>query len=400
MADRCHVSIPRETWAYITILGVVVVGAMMREINLLLILAGLMTGPLAISWQMVRATLRDLELTRQLPRTVFPGDRLPVEIQVKNRRRRLDSWALVIEDRVQLCPPGHRSPKLVTRTILPHVAAGASEKAEYVCRLDRRGRHRLGPLRLKTRIPLGLLLGYRTIRQTNDVVVYPRLGRLSARWMDLARADRFGQQSSRRQQGPIEGDFYGLRDWRAGDSRRWIHWRSSAKRNSLLVRQFEQQRSEDFILLLDLSAGTSPLQPAEELAEVVERAVSFVATVIAEECRRATGFLIVGVAGETIQQVRGPASSALLDDALEMLAEVRPSTEDRLPELLQQILPSAASEDRLTIVSLRAMDLHDAERFPELPHETRPRQLLNKALTVDASADEFAQLFSWEAHHA
>ena len=368
MKARCHVAIPRETWAYITILGVVVVGAMMREINLLLILAGLMAVPLAISWRMVRSTLQDLELERKLPRTVFPGERLPVEIEVNNRRRRLDSWALVLEDRVQLCPPGPQLPKLLSRTLIPHVAAGSSATTEYTCRLDRRGRHRLGPVRLKTRVPLGLLQGYLTIRQMDDVIVYPKLGRLSAQWMELAKVDRLGQQSSRRQQGPVEGDFYGLRDWRAGDSRRWVHWRSSAKRDTLLVRQFEQQRSEDFILLLDLSTSASLQRSAEEFAEVVERAISFVATVTAEECRRSTGFLILGVAGETVQQVRGPASSALLDDALELLAEVRPSAKDQLPELLHQVLPSAASEDRLTIVSLHAINMIDVPAIGRRGH--------------------------------
>ena len=44
MARRAHISVPRETWIYLTILAVVIVGAILREINLLIILAGLMFG--------------------------------------------------------------------------------------------------------------------------------------------------------------------------------------------------------------------------------------------------------------------------------------------------------------------------------------------------------------------
>ncbi len=397
MSERCRVAIPRETWAYITILGVVLVGAMMREINLLLILGGLMLGPLLVSWRLVRATLQNLELNRQFPAAVFPGDRLTVEIEVRNRRRRLDSWAVIIVDRIQRVQGDGKSRKLFPRALLPHVAAGASATAEYDCRLTKRGLYRLGPFRLKTRVPLGLLLGYRAVKRTDELTVYPRLGHLTTRWFEFARAEHAGHQSSRRQQGPTEGDFYGLRDWRVGDSRRWIHWRSSAKRNSLLVRQFEQQRNQDFLLLLDLWTGPSSELSADEMEEAVERAVSFAATVIADECRRSTGFLVLGIAGATAQQVRGPTSPAFVDDALQLLAEVRESSTDRLPELLELLLPSASTDDRVAIVSLRP-STQNITRFAELPSDTRQHKILQQAVCVDTSASNFGELFSWETN--
>lgn len=397
MSTRCRIRIPRETWAYLTIMVVVLIGAIMREINLMIILAGLMLGPLLISWQMIRATLRNLDLTRDVPASVFPDERFSVAIRVQNRRPRLDSWALVIEDRIQLVNVRRKQRPVTVRTLLPHVAAGQQEQVEYRCQLGQRGRYRLGPLRVRTRVPVGLLQGSTTIRQADELLVYPRLGQLSERWMERVRVDRLGQHSSRRHQGPIEGDYYGLRDWRPGDSRRWIHWRSSAKRNTLVVRQFELHRSQDFVLLLDLWPGSAPSRDPQQQSEIVERAVSFAATVVAEECRRSAGNLILGVAGETVQQVRGPAGLLLRNEALQLLAEARESPTDQLPELLRQVLPAATLDDRVVIVSLQSADRFDAYRLESGPQAARERQVLEQAVSVDAAASDFMDLFGWES---
>ncbi len=397
MSSRCRIRIPRETWGYLTILVVVLIGAIMREINLMIILAGLMLGPLLISLQLIRATLRNLELSRVVPASAFPDERLSVAIQVKNRRPRLDSWALVIEDRIQLVNVRRKQRPLTVRTLLPHVAAGDAEQVEYRCQLGQRGRYRLGPLRVRTRVPLGLLQGSMTIGQADELLVYPRLGQLSDRWSELVKVDRLGQHSSRRHQGPIEGDYYGLRDWRPGDSRRWIHWRSSAKRNSLVVRQFELHRSQDFVLLLDLWQGHAPTRDPQEQAEIVERAVSFAATAVADECRRAAGNVILGVAGESVQQVRGPAGVLVRNEALQLLAEAQESATDQLPELLRQVLPAATLDDRVVVVSLQPAGRHDSSRFEAGPYAARERQILEQAVTIDATASDFADMFSWEA---
>ena len=66
----------------------------------------------------------------------------------------------------------------------------------------------------------------------------------------------------------------------------------------------------------------STAQTAEQ-AEQVEKAISFAATVVSDHCRRGGGRLTLGVAGQTPRLLRGTASSPLLNDALELLAEAR-----------------------------------------------------------------------------
>ena len=56
-----------EGWAYLIVLAIVLVGAMIREVNLLLMLTGLMAGPVLFSWRLAVVTMRGLEVRRKMP---------------------------------------------------------------------------------------------------------------------------------------------------------------------------------------------------------------------------------------------------------------------------------------------------------------------------------------------
>jgi uncharacterized protein (DUF58 family) len=400
MFRRCRISIPQTTWAYIAILTVVVVGAIMREINLLIILAGLMAGPLLMSWQLIRLTLRHLSVTRRLPRGVFPGQTFVVEFTVHNPRKRLDSWALVIEDRLQNVLPGSPAETQRARCLVPFVEAGTSRTASYRARLWQRGRYRFGPLTLSTKVPVGLLQGHVTFKESTDLLVFPRLGQLNTGWAELVKYEQLGQRSSRRNQGPVEGDFYGLRDWRAGDSCRWIHWRSSAKRQDLVVRQFEQHHNQDLVVLLDLwePSGTSQppgKNPSRQPAERAEKAISFAATILTDVCRRGGGRVTLAIAGQSPCMVRGAASSALLGDVLELLAEAARSAEDVLPGMLPEALAGTSLGDRVIVISTQPIDLSNVLRFPATADQNERRTVLRDAICLDVSRPSFAQIFDW-----
>jgi uncharacterized protein (DUF58 family) len=395
MFRRCRFTVPQTTWAYVAILVVVVVGAMMREINLLIILAGLMAGPLLMSWQLIRLTLRRIQVTRRFPRGVFPGQTFVVEFIVHNPRERLDSWGLVIQDRLRNVLAGQPTGTRTARCLVPHVAAGSSRTACYRARLWQRGRYRFGPVTLSTKVPVGLLQGDVTIKETADLLVFPRLGRLNAGWSELVKFHQLGQRSWRRNQGPVEGDFYGLRDWRPGDSRRWIHWRSSAKRQDLVVRQFEQHHSQDLVVLLDLGESPQANERARQTAELTEKAISFVATVVADFCQRGGGRLTMAIASQSPRLVRGAASSALLGDTLELLAEAMATPQDMLPNVLIEALSGTSPGDRVIIVSTRPIDLLDSHRFPGTSAGNVRRANLHEAICLDVSRANFVQLFDW-----
>lgn len=388
MTQRRHIRICREGWYYLFVLSFIVGGAVMRQINLLILLAGLMIGPLILNWRLVVATLRGLDVRRGLPDRVFAGDLLMVDVIVANARRRLGSWAVVAQDWIQLAEAGQREYRTSVEVLLPHVAAGQESRASYRCYLNRRGWYEFGPLKLSTKFPLGLVRSSTTVRRGGRLLVYPRLGRLTPQWTRLVEADRPGDQRAMQRRALVEGgDFYGIRDWRSGDSKRWIHWRASAKLADLAVRQFEQQRSRDLAIVLDLWQPNVP-EPGDQ--ECVELAISFAATVISDACRRGGNRLTVAMAGENVAHFHAPASLMFRHQVLEQMAVVAAGISDGLGDALQRTLDDVPAGARTVVVSTRGPDAAAALTYSDKRIEPAA---LEGLLWINVANDELADLF-------
>jgi uncharacterized protein (DUF58 family) len=197
----------------------------------------------------------------------------------------------------------------------------------------------------------------------------------------------------RRNQGSRDAEFFGLREWRPGDSQRNIHWRTTARRGEVMVRQFEQRRNEDLLLLVDLWQSSSP--DADEL-ERVEKAVSFAATAVVDLCRRGGGQLALGVVGAERSFARGAASQGLRDELLETLALAVAGSKHRLTDVLPEALETTGAGTMTVVVSTRPASsrpaLSEAELSPELAAKLSGRQIV----TIDAGGEELNEYFQWE----
>ncbi len=388
----------REGWYYLLVLALVFGTAISREVNLLLMLAGILTGPVVFSWRAVTVTLRGLELRRKVPQGVCAGDLLVGHVTLTNTRRRWGSWAVEVEDPIQreTAPEGsaraEQEKPFGPGLLFPYVPAGQSRTAAYRGRPTRRGRYRLGPLTVSTRFPFGFLRRSIRVGSSDTLTVFPRLGRLTRRWIRRHHESFYGTHRREQRHGH-EGDFYGVRPWRQGDSRRWVHARTSARLGEPVVCQFEQPRSRDLAVLVDL---WQPERPQSEQLENVELAVSFAATVVADLCRQGGGNLCVAVAGPQPQRIVGPASALLLNDVMQRLAVAEARAEDHLADLLRQELGQLDPGTEIVLVSTRPVDLDDASRFAPLWADSTGRAALGRIRRIDTSGDELAEYFQVE----
>jgi uncharacterized protein (DUF58 family) len=111
----------------------------------------------------------------------------------------------------------------------------ASGTGELVLDLEqtRRGFHRTGKLTLGSTWPLGLFRCWTVFALDWGALVYPRPATTS---LPFPPASGQGQAASRRQ--PGDDEFFGLRDYRPGDSPRRIAWKSVARGQPPLTKQF------------------------------------------------------------------------------------------------------------------------------------------------------------------
>lgn len=378
-----------EGFCYLIIAGFILAGAMARQINLLMILFGLLGGAFLVHWRLVRKMVREVHIERRLPKAISAGDLLVVELMGTNRRRRLGAWALEVVDTIEREGPA-KNRSTLGRAVFTYVPPGEQRTTTYRGRLYQRGRYRFGPLELSSRFPLGVLRYRATFDTTDTLLVFPRLGHMTSAWKRWQEGlESMGAKTSRRR-GMLEGDFYGLRDWRSGDSRRWLHWRTSARRQTPVVRQFEQPRDQGLAIVLDLWQPT----PADVRREdALEIAVSLVATIVADVCRSGGRRISIAGAEKNPWLFEGPASSALLEEVMCRLATCEPGAVDQLPATLNQVVQRIRRGTQLLVVSTRPVDLEHDSRFQSVRNDGRLSKWLSKLKTIDTSSNQASELF-------
>jgi uncharacterized protein (DUF58 family) len=114
--------------------------------------------------------------------------------------------------------------------------------------------------KIATSDPLGFFVGRRTCADSEVGVVFPRFASLSrlhpVRELETAAASpRVGSGS----------EVFGVREYRAGDSLRRIHWRSSARHGELIVREYEPPGVRAMTIVVD------PHPPTAEVADQIAR---------------------------------------------------------------------------------------------------------------------------------
>jgi uncharacterized protein (DUF58 family) len=140
----------------------------------------------------------------------------------------------------------------------------------------RRGIYELGPAEVRVADPFGLLSFARHFEQRMEVIVYPRTHELRGFPLRGGNVDA-GARGSRGRRGE---EFAGLREYRRGDDRRHIHWKSVARTGELFVKEFSLQAPHRHTVVLDLRREGIRTQDTE-----VEDAVSAAASVIAHLAR-------------------------------------------------------------------------------------------------------------------
>ena len=257
----------------------------------------------------------------------------------------------------------------------------------------RRGKYRFRTLDLVTRSPFGLLERRVTTLEPAQLTVYPRVGQLTRRWQFLQRQATETRRGLRHDRSAQQQEYHGLRDYRPGDSPRWIHWRTSARLGQPMVKEFEQQNEQDLAILLDPWLPRTKVTP--EQREALEKVIQFAATICLETCRHQGRRLLLGWTGPTPGVRQGPASVKLLHELLEQLAVMRPSTEGSLSTLFDALPPATLREAVLIVVSTRPVNLlEEAERSARLSGASA-RGLMGRVVLLDASNDELADFIQF-----
>ena len=131
---------------------------------------------------------------------------------------------------------------------LPMLLPGAHESFSFRIPTNRRGRVVVGPAQSVQGDPFSLAGRETQWTEELEVFVHPRTVRLPGRQTGFVH-DLEGHASPNIT--PSDMNFHALRPYVAGDDRRHVHWRSTARAGQLMVRQFEESRMSRVLIALD-----------------------------------------------------------------------------------------------------------------------------------------------------
>jgi uncharacterized protein (DUF58 family) len=150
----------------------------------------------------------------------------------------------------------------------PCVVVHAGKK-EFVLTMTeplKRGLYRFDSLDASTCFPFAILWWSRKLpvallqkslmRDAGLLTVYPKLVPMRSHFLKTlgAGGDTMGALQERNRASQESSAVRGLREYRVGDSPRWVHWPSTARTNRLLVKEFESESSPQYYVALDTHA--------------------------------------------------------------------------------------------------------------------------------------------------
>ncbi|MGI9243419.1 MAG: DUF58 domain-containing protein, partial [Verrucomicrobiales bacterium] len=188
-------------------------------------------------------THKRLQVDRLLPGRCALGVDTEVELTIRNPAK--TGLAISVHDGVPLESEAREQPWT------GDVPARGFTTVIYPIKLLRRGRVQFGQTQILAHSPLRLWDRKFLAGEAGHISVYPnyepvvRLALLSIEnlenQMGIVRKNHQG----------LSRDFHQLRDYHEGDTLNQIDWKASSKRQALISREYEEQRDQNIILMLD-----------------------------------------------------------------------------------------------------------------------------------------------------
>ncbi|MGO9642146.1 MAG: DUF58 domain-containing protein [Candidatus Acidiferrales bacterium] len=276
-------------------------------------------------WDLLRLPApRQIEVSRIWDARPSLGARSRVRISIRNSGRVAIRASIVDETPLSLRSTPAEV-EIVARPAASGAALAPTAEASYPILPGQRGDARLG--RTFVRYQSGLRLAERwAVAETSQVVrVLPNLEEARRNVLYLIRSRQVEMEKRRKRLRGIGREFETLREYREGDEARDICWTATARRNHLVTRLFQMERSQTVWLVLDAGRllRSQVIDPAQPLRySKLDYAVNAALCIahVAMHCGDRVGLLAYGRGiQKNVAAARGPQH---IHSMVEALAQV------------------------------------------------------------------------------
>jgi len=263
--------------------------------NVIIMSVGMLGGLLIVSYIWARKMAANVVCNRKLHYTAFQvGDELEEFVTLTNHSNLPVLWAEFKD---------HSS--IPDYTISSVQATGGGSTTEWRARTicSRRGVYSLGPWEVQMADPFSVFSVHKYYEQREEVIVYPPLAAIPRHL--IPRSSAVGSHRPLYQ--PLSAETTNAVQTRAyipGDPLRRIHWKSTARHESLFVKVFEPESTSSIWLVPDLDAGVQLGEGSQSTLEMGIILIASLAARILEE-RLAVGLFALGAQPQIVVPQRG-----------------------------------------------------------------------------------------------
>jgi uncharacterized protein (DUF58 family) len=210
-----------------------------------LVLTGAFAVVLGMDIWMLFGGALPVEARRRLPKVLSLGDPNPVTIQLENRSN-MDLQCTVIDE----LPMQFQIRDFEQRLALP---AGEAQEMRYELTPTERGEYSFGRINIFAATRIGLIERRVRMEAQEEAPVFPSI--IQMKKFELRAFDRMAQFNGLKRLRRIghSYEFEQIKNYVRGDDYRSINWKASSRRASLMVNQYEDERSQQVYSIIDKS---------------------------------------------------------------------------------------------------------------------------------------------------
>ena len=317
--------------AFTGFLVILIILAVVTRETFLFVLLYLFVGVTLMGRWWTGTVVNRLIFHRRFDRQAFPGETVPVRIDIENRSVLPAVW-LRVQDYypIEVADTSSFSEVISLR---PH----EKTRLNYNLRARKRGYYTIGPLHISSGDLLGMTAERQSEGKADHLIVYPRVVPLG----DVRLPSRSPLGTMRHKQ-PIFEDptrTMGKRDYQRGDSLRRIDWKATASSGRMQTKLFEPSIALETVLFLDLNLNAYQLRTRYEATELAIIVAASLANWVVSK-RQSTGLIASGLdplASDSLPVPLHPDKGrGQLIRVLEILARIRALETEPLSELVRR----------------------------------------------------------------
>lgn len=267
---------------------------------------------------------------------------MEIETLIKNNSF-LPVFNLVLEDQLTCADPKERKRLF----LIEYLGARSFLNIRYNCLCPLRGKYNLGPFVVYFFDLFGLFFFKRTYYIHSQLYVYPWTFRIK-KFPQLVKGvlPWFGIETTRFS--GDEDEFFGIREYKEGDPVKRIHWVSTSRKNTLIVKQFQRQSFFRATMLFNLEKDKNFGEGKERVAEYIIKIAASISKYLLE---RDISLEIIVHAGEIVHipSNKGPEH---LEDIFKFLATAQAESRVSLGEIFEEFSRYIPNDSSLIIIML------------------------------------------------